>query len=301
MKQAVLFSILLANLAYHSDAQKVDKQLQFLEKYEDSLATLRDYTLFTKSNEKRNEYNTAFLEVFKEVLSQDASYEFNFDEIPALGDLRSPDNTFRMLTWNVPSNKRTHTYYCLLQVHQKNSKDYSLFELEDKSAEITRPLNKLLTSSKWYGALYSEIIPFKRNGKTQYIILGWDGNDEFTNKKIIEVLSFTKDNKPKFGAQVFKLSKGAPRRLIFEYAEEVTMSLRWEPKRKQIVFDHLSPTKEELKGIRQYYVPDMSFDAIELQKGTWVYLRDVDVRVKKGKYDQQYNTPTPPNLGSDIE
>ncbi len=53
MKQAVLFSILLANLAYHSDAQKVDKQLQFLEKYEDSLATLRDYTLFAKSNEKK--------------------------------------------------------------------------------------------------------------------------------------------------------------------------------------------------------------------------------------------------------
>ncbi|MBL4623749.1 MAG: hypothetical protein JKY42_01190 [Flavobacteriales bacterium] len=188
-------------------------------------------------------------------------------------------------------NDRTHRYFCLLQVHAKGSKDYALYELIDKSDEITRPLNRQLDHTNWYGALYSEIIVVKKKGKTYYTLLGWDGNNEFTTKKIIEVLYFTSANNPKFGAQLFKLSKGSPRRIIFEYSEEATMSLKWEEKRKQIVFDHLSPSEEDLIGVRQYYVPDMSFDALELQKGTWVYIHDVDIRIKKGKYDQRYNNP----------
>ncbi|MBL4653661.1 MAG: hypothetical protein JKY53_12485 [Flavobacteriales bacterium] len=282
-----ILTIIISTSCISQDKEK----LKIFEKYEDSLATLRELTLHAKSDVKRAEFNQAFLSVFKSILSQDASYEFNFNDIPAIGDLRSPDNAFRMITWNMPLNNRTHKYFCLLQVHVKGSKDYALYELIDKSDEITRPLNRQLDHTKWFGALYSDIIVVKKKGKTYYTLLGWDGNDQFTTKKIIEVLYFTSSNKPKFGAQIFKLSKRSPRRIIFEYAEEVTMSLKWEEKRNQIVFDHLSPTEDDLKGVRMYYLPDMSFDALELQKGNWVYVSDVDIRIKKGKYDEHYNDP----------
>ena len=271
-------------------AQNKEK-LKIFEKYEDSLSTLRELTLSARSNAKREEYNQNFIAVFKTILSQDESYDYRFDDIPSIGDLRSPDNTFRMVTWNLPQNNRTHKYYCLLQVHSKDKKDYTLYELIDKSEEMTRALNRQLDHTNWYGALYSDIIVVKKKGKTYYTLLGWDGHNEFTTKKIIDVLHFTSSNKPKFGAEIFKLSKSSPKRIIFEYSEKVTMSLKWEAKRKQIVFDHLSPTEEDLQGVRQYYVPDMSFDALELKKGTWVYEKDVDIRLKKGKYDQQFNNP----------
>lgn len=268
-----------------------DDKLRILELFEDSLAKLRLNTLDAMNDSTRFARNELFLQTFKNILTQDASFEFNFDGIQAIGDLRSPDGVFRMITWNVPYNNHTHKYFCLLQVHAKGDKDYALYELIDKSDEISRPLNKQLKHTEWYGALYSEIIVTKKKKYTYYTLLGWDGNDNFTTKKIIDVLYFTSSNEPRFGANIFKLSKGNPKRLIFEYSDEVTMSLKWEPKRKQIVFDHLSPTKEELKGIRQYYVPDMSFDALELDKGNWIYLNDVDIRMEKNKYDGQYNDP----------
>jgi hypothetical protein len=288
VKQILLIILLSFSLTgYGQDKEK----LKIFQKYEDSLSTLRELTLNAKSDAKREEYNQIFIAVFKTILSQDESYEYLFSDIPSIGNLRSPDNVFRMITWNLPQNNRTHKYYCLLQIHTKGSKDYALYELIDKSDEITRALNRQLDHTNWYGALYSDIIVVKKKRKIYYTLLGWDGHNELTTKKIIDVLHFTSSNKPKFGAQIFKLSKSSPRRIIFEYSEKVTMSLKWEAKRKQIVFDHLTPTEEDLKGVRQYYVPDMSFDALELKKGTWIYLKDVDIRVKKGKYDQQYNNP----------
>ena len=51
-------------------------------------------------------------------------------------------------------------------------------------------------------ALYYKIIPVIKKNKTYYTLLGWDGNDMFSNKKIIEILEFKK-SKLQFGNSMF--------------------------------------------------------------------------------------------------
>jgi hypothetical protein len=47
------------------------------------------------------------------------------------------------------------------------------------------------------------------------------------------------------------------------------------------VFDHLVPVSPELKGRKEYYGPDFSYDTYNLEKGMWMLKADVEVRNKK--------------------
>jgi hypothetical protein len=53
------------------------------------------------------------------------------------------------------------------------------------------------------------------------------------------------------------------------------MYLNYEPHRKRIMMDHLSPESPALKNFRSYYVPDMSYDAFVYEKKKWVLKEDV--------------------------
>jgi len=55
---------------------------------------------------------------------------------------------------------------------------------------------------------------------------------------------------------------------MFQYAGEVSMSLKYNSSRKQIVFSHLAPNTPDptLENQFQYYGPDGSFDALEMKK-----------------------------------
>ena len=59
-----------------------------------------------------------------------------------------------------------------------------------------------LNNSQWIGALYYSLTPFKRGKKDYYLLLGWDGNDERSNRKIMDVLSISKSLT--FGAPIFR-------------------------------------------------------------------------------------------------
>ena len=71
--------------------------------------------------------------------------------------------------------------------------------------------------------MYYEIIPIKVNNKIYYTLLGWDGNDINTTKKIIDVLKFTPDSPPTFGANIFNQEE---KRIITEYNSRSTISLK---------------------------------------------------------------------------
>jgi hypothetical protein len=74
---------------------------------------------------------------------------------------------------------------------------------------------------------------------------------------------------------------------MFEYASEVSMSLKYNASRKQIIFSHLAPNTPDqmMEGQFQYYGPDGSFDALSMKKGNWVYDPAIDIRKDKDKSD----------------
>ena len=108
-------------------------------------------------------------------------------------------------------------------------------------------------------------------------MLGWDGNDDFTTKKIIDVVTFSNNSKPKFGSE-FKLEEKSQKRMIFEYNAQAQMLLQYNEIMKMIVFDHLSPSNPKFEGNFRYYGPDFSYDGFYFDDGVWIYKPDIDFR-----------------------
>lgn len=242
--------------------------------------------------------NLQLLKKFDSILSLDKSFEnYQFDSLKNdIGILNSPDNKFRIIHWNIPKSDGTHEYFGFIQSKYFTKKNkvesVQLYQLTDKSAEIKNPDNAITDHNKWYGALYSRIILKKTKSKTYYTLLGWDGNDKFSQKKIIDVLTFDPNNgTPHFGADIFNFDKKYPKRVIFEYSATCSMSLRYSPKKDSIVFGHLAPTSPQLVGQYQYYCCDMSYDGFGFKKGHWNYGTDLNALNEKDEKDKLYGDP----------
>jgi hypothetical protein len=132
----------------------------------------------------------------------------------------------------------------------------------------------------------------KYKKKKYYVLLGWDGNNRISNKRLIDVLYFTEKGFPKFGDAIFSSESGkVKKRIIFEYQAGLVMSLRYEDEKNAIVFDHLSPSNPSLEGQFSFYGPDFSYDMMQFKDGKWIYIKDVLPRNDKGKPDKYFNTP----------
>jgi hypothetical protein len=64
-------------------------------------------------------------------------------------------------------------------------------------------------------------------------------------------------------------------RLIYEYANDVSMALNYDDKEKMIIMDHLAPEDSRFEGQYQFYGPDFSYDALIFKKGLWRLELDV--------------------------
>jgi len=281
MKTSLFLALIILFAQLAMSQNKVD--MKAFTAYADTLKRKRNETLKAKNDLQRIKANDTFLHTFERALDTPGSFLFPFDSLPSVAFLTSPDNKFRLINWNLPNDDETQVYYCFVQVfNNKKSKTYT-FNLTDKSPEISNPSQKTFDYTDWYGALYYRIIPMKKKHNKYYVLLAWDGNDKLTSKKLIDVIYFSGNGKPKFGASVFRFPKKTKKRVLFEYSSQVTMSLKYDEKKKLIVFDHLSPPDEGLLGQYQYYGPDFSFDALELKKDKWYFIRDVDARMEKHK------------------
>lgn len=267
-----------------------------LEDAEDSLISLLERTRAQKNEHDKLMANKVFKEKLKYILTRNSkSYNYPFATLSKqMSTLKSPDGVFRLFNWNIELNKfGEHKYYCVVMKYDKKKDDYYIIDCKDKSKFARTPEYTQFTEKKWYGALYYKIIPVQKGSKTIYTLLGWDGNDISSNKKLIETMKFSGNSKLKFGDPLFKFDdKKIKRRIIFQYKQDTYMSVKHQKIKKEehIIFDHLSPTSPELEGIKDWYVTDLSFDAFVWRKGKWNYIKDIDARTGK-KFKTKYNNP----------
>jgi hypothetical protein len=194
----------------------------------------------------------------------------------------APDGAFRLLTWNLPRNDGGHVFHGLL-LHL-TERGPVIHELKDQTSRIPSPEVPELSAERWYGALYYEVIPVKKGGRTLYTLLGWKGYSRAETRKVIEVLSF-KGGKPRFGAPVFGKGRLKAMRKVYGFSFQVSMALRYDPDLGAIVMDHLSPSRADMKDQWAFYGPDMTQDAYFWHKGEWWFGADVDLRApqRRGK------------------
>lgn len=198
----------------------------------------------------------------------------------------APDGRFRLLTWNVPQADGSHRYHGLLLVQDRKRR--VVHELQDRTRSIEQPERRSLPVDQWYGALYYQVIPTRKGGRTWYTLLGWKGHSAVETRKVIDVLSF-RGAVPQFGAPLFGEGRMRDLRRVYGFSFQNTMSLKWDAAGQRIVLDHLSPTKPELAGQPAFMGPDLSYDAYVWDKDHWRFERDVDVR--QLDLDKPWNRP----------
>jgi hypothetical protein len=303
MKKIFFFLSILFSSFCFSQEKSIDKSS--LDFYQDSIRVICK-KLYSKSpaltDEEKQKQNERLLETLDRALNIDHSFDYTFDSLSDIKILVSPDKTFKIFNWSIEIADKTQEYYGFIQrkhtqiikkglFKKEKTETIQIYPLIDKSSEIKKPETYVSDNKKWFGMWYYKIIEKKTKNKIYYTLLGWDGNDKFSSKRIIDVLTFDSKGSPIFGADVFSMQKKYPKRVIFEYAASCSMSLKYNDRKDSIVFDHLAPTNPLLEGQYQYYCTDMSFDGFGFKNGRWNYGMDLRATNDKSEKDKLYHDP----------
>lgn len=242
-----------------------------------------------ETDEDKYKINNNYKISLQDLINKKGSFNYQFDSLKTISILKT--NNLKIYNWAVPLEDGSFEYFAFLQI-RKSKEEYTIVELTDKSDVIKIPETKVLTPKMWHGALYYKLIYNKKVGENYYTLLGWDGHNKLTNKKIIDVINLSKSGMVKFGAPIFKLEKKTKKRIIFEYSENVVMSLKYHPNDQKIVFDRLVPASSNLKGIYEYYGPELNIvDALIIDKGKWVFEGDTDIKLDRNIKDSMWKNP----------
>lgn len=240
----IFLLVVFTNLSFGQNLQK-------LQVWQDSLSKLEQVILSNISEVERIESNFLFVKTLVSSLKETNSYYFNFEQLNMISCLRSPDDKFRIFSWNVPLQDGSYLYYGSVQLQSGSLK---LVPLLDKTFEIEAVDKVVLEPKMWYGVQYYEIIPFNSN---QYLLLGWKGHDAHTTKKVIELLTILPDKTMRFGADIFADDPSMQRK-VFTYAKKASMLLKYNKENRSIEFDHLVPLEG---GSKDQNIPDLTHDA----------------------------------------
>ncbi|MEQ9187589.1 MAG: hypothetical protein RLP15_07625 [Cryomorphaceae bacterium] len=290
MMVRIFLVISFLSLSFASAAEEGDQNLSLKAKIK-QLVLLRQATLEAKTDEDRVEANLDFLRFMRDALQHPESFDTDFDTIPALADLRSGDGFFRLINWNLPYDDGTTRYYCFVQYYDKKLKTNKVVELKKGFRDLEGEYRKVFSDRDWYGCLYYQIIPSKkgRRRKRAYMLLGWDGHDQYSSIKVIDVLTIT-NRGIRFGADIFDYPyERNIRRFILQYKSDASVSLRYDDRKKRFIFNELVPMQPDLGGMHEFYIPVLEFDAFEWRKRKWKFLEKVEV--KANSKDKIYNDP----------
>ena len=247
-----------------------------------------------EDNENLKKLNDEFKAEFEKVLNQDWAFDYPFNELKSVGKISSSDKEVRIISWNVEWENYANSYFGFILKKEKKVGHYLVELVENKTTVPPQPTESL-TTDEWYGALYYDILEVEKGRKTYYTLLGFDANNDRSTIKLIDVLYFV-GKTPKLGYPIFRTNNGIEKRLYFEHSAKTKMSLSYNKERDMIIFDHLSPESPGLSEFREYYVPDMSYDALVFDKNKWNLVEDIialnkeETKAKILKYDAKKDT-----------
>jgi hypothetical protein len=208
----------------------------------------------------------------------DTVFKHKFTNLKYLGQVTSKNSQLKIITWNLLLKESESRYYCYL-IHNSGKKNL-VHRLEGKYIEAPVRSDTIYTEKDWYGALYYDLRPYRKDNQAYWVLLGIDFGNPAITRKIIDVLSFTPDGGIVFGRKLFASADVTKYREVLEYSSEAVVSLKF-LNDKSIIFDHLVPVSPALKGKKEYYGPDFSYDVYNLEKGIWRFKSDIDIRNKK--------------------
>ena len=264
---------------------------------EDNLVNQYNAILDSEKDEDRNKAHELFYQTLKQTLELKGAFEYPFDKLMTISKLQPDDHAFRIFTWNLQNDAGSHRFYGLAQINPKEtrSKTEKIIELVNQTGVLKKTENKSFTATKWPGAVYYELIPFKKGGSTYYTVAGWRGFDTGLTQKVLDVIVIQGEN-VKFGYPLFKMKGRTQRRVVFTFSGKVSMLLFYDEKNKRFVFDHLAAQNNIVTENFRFYGPDGSYDAFLKDKKEWLFEPKYDARNSDKNSDLFYNPVTDPDV-----
>lgn len=272
MRRLIIFFLIaeflsLSEAQCQTDGKDVSSELQKLFK---ALAE-------SPGDSSRLRINDSITTIIDSYVRSDSVFKHRFN-IRYLGQILSRDSKIKIVTWNLPLRNSKSRYYCYFI--NRTGKMNSVFRLNGNYREQPLRTDTIYSASDWYGALYYDIRPFKKDNHQYWMLLGVDYGNPSVTRKIIDVLSFTTAGDVQFGKKFFSDSGKMKYRVFIEYSSDAVVSMKFLSD-KSIVFDHLVPFSGEKADDRAQYGPEYSYDGYNYEKGIWKFSPDVDVRNRK--------------------
>jgi hypothetical protein len=284
----VLFIFVTVITAAKASNSNIDDEVSELE--------LLYKRILEATDTSKSRLNIEFKEAINEMLHDFKSLTHDLSALKSVSVLSSPDNDFRIYTWPLEISPGNYDYFGFTQyLIDKRLQQVKVVELQNANFDITHNVDKAYESHQWKGGLYYKLIPSKKKRAQTFLLLGWDGHNKRSTKKMIEVISFSKKGVPTFGAPILHFEVKQEKRNFrlkqtqgvkyqvkyrheFEYSSKVSMMLRYDDELKMLVFDHLAPMNPKMASVKATYVPDYSYDGLYLKKGKWYMKSNLDLR-----------------------
>ena len=203
-----------------------DKAL--MANYQSELQQLFEDVYTAPTDNQRYLASESAVKLFTEALSVENSIRWQWDFGSKVSVLTAPDKKFRIITWPVVNDVGEYECFGLVQALNERTKEYDVYELHDRSELIVNRQEEVLGPDRWLGAVYQELITTTYENRTYYTLLGWNGVDYLTQRKIIEPICFKSGgSQPQFGQNLFRKEPNL-RRVVLEYTKTAMVTLRYE-------------------------------------------------------------------------
>ena len=273
-----LFSLLLILCLAASNRAQGQNISSPLAEEEDSLLAIAPLVISSQTDSAKFAAAENLQLRLQEVLSNPASFDYEFANLrmSTVAIASHPKADVKLFTFNIILKNGVFHQYGLIQ--RKTKSGIALYPLHDTAQNLPKDVKEIqLDNNQWIGGLYYQLFPHKVKGKMYYIVMLFDGHNINSNRSIIDVLSFEKDEestepnamKPVWGAPLFRDGLEDPSedyRVVFEYHKSSRILMRYEEEQNTIVFDEIGPAFPSADGNVYYYIPTGDYSGYKPSK-----------------------------------
>lgn len=220
-----------------------------------------------KVREKAFDYLNANLGVF---LKEYSDFQDSFPHYEGLAILEDEEIKLRIVTYQLYQDTSSYDYGGWVQSSRLEEPvfltDASDLWEEDQDLDYME-----MSSDNWYGALYYQMLPISESeGDMTVLLFGLDNYHLFTKRKVLEPLVI-EDGKLHFGQHMIEMEEDLPKeywkkRFILDYSVQAPATLRYDPEREKIIFDHLTFMPSDIAQQKIMRVPDGTYSGFDIDE-----------------------------------
>ena len=269
---ALLLLGFIHNVSFAQHISAADNK--FLRQKEDSLKGFAKKIILGRMADDRLSADSMFTRIFVRALKTPNSLYYPFDSLETISMLYAPDSSFRIFTWQMAINENVIRHHGAIQMRTYDG-SLKLFKLVDRTV-VTQHLEDTVGNNLgWIGAIYYKIIQKKSSNQNFYTLLGYDEHNLRSDRKIIEVLTFSNDE-PVFGGRYFSFEedtvfRSAKSRYIIEFKKDAGPRLTYDPELDMIVTEHLVSESDHPEK-KWTLIGNGDFEGFKWKSGKWVHV-----------------------------